>query len=63
MKMEQAISGTSAATYKVMEPHCSLLPNLTDFLYKITFVLSFKGYNFGFINLFLQRLVAVLKFG
>ena len=23
MKMEQALSGTNAATYKVMEPHCN----------------------------------------
>ena len=42
---------------------CSLLPHFRAVLHKITFILNFKGYNFGSINFFLKRLVAALKFG
>ena len=43
--------------------NCSLLPNFTSLLYKITFIRNLKGYNFGCIKFFQEWLVAAVKLG
>ena len=57
MKMEQAISGTSAATYKVMEPHWKSITLRSGSTFPKDFIASCEGlienrlFNFKWFNL------------